>query len=238
MCLAGDRSSPARRISRRLPSSYSEHVKASLPIADNRMSRSPGWIAVDVLMALVSSWIAVSDSTVTASVFHGPVVVRCAAASWFLAISLRRLGPVTALWVASIATVAVVAVQYPVTNLSVASVLALALVSQTHPRGQGAVLAVVPVLAVSGALFLQPEDGGTTAFTLSVALHAGAWLYGESRRLRLIAEENRRRLEIEHLQSTEAARRRRDLLNERARLARELHDAVGHAVTVMVTHAG
>ncbi|WP_051653614.1 sensor histidine kinase [Kitasatospora cheerisanensis] len=68
-------------------------------------------------------------------------------------------------------------------------------------------------------------------FALVCAVHGVSAAVGVATRLRLERAERRRRAAAE-------ARAGRLLAEERARMARELHDAVGHAVTVMVTHAG
>ncbi|WUH97382.1 histidine kinase [Spirillospora sp. NBC_00431] len=196
--------------------------------------RVPGrrwhWVALDVLVAYVSATITIGDSDVTASAFHGPVVVRAAAVVWFAAIAGRRFAPATALWASAAATVATVLAGHPLTNLSAASALALTMVAQTRPRPRAARLAAVPVAAALAALAAE----STEALVLGAVLHGGALLAGEGARSRWEAATALRAHEAERAE----ALRRRALAGERARMARELHDAVGHAVTVMVTHAG
>ncbi|KDN81752.1 histidine kinase [Kitasatospora cheerisanensis KCTC 2395] len=82
-----------------------------------------------------------------------------------------------------------------------------------------------PGRAVLLALAARP------GFALVCAVHGVSAAVGVATRLRLERAERRRRAAAE-------ARAGRLLAEERARMARELHDAVGHAVTVMVTHAG
>lgn len=100
---------------------------------DRPVRRRTWWVLLDVAVAYISAVISVGPSDYTASVTEGPVVVRVAAAVWFMAIALRRFAPATALWAGALATVATVAAHQPVTNLSLPSALALALVAQMRP---------------------------------------------------------------------------------------------------------
>jgi signal transduction histidine kinase len=73
-------------------------------------------------------------------------------------------------------------------------------------------------------------------FVFIPLVFATSWLagYGLTRRLEQVhaAEERARRLELEHEAEARAA-----VAEERARIARELHDVVGHAVSVMTVQA-
>ncbi|MGW4380157.1 sensor histidine kinase [Kitasatospora sp. NPDC004531] len=176
-------------------------------------------------MAWASAGIAVGGDGVTASLWHGGAASRVAVVVWFGALAGRRILPVVALWAGAAATVAVVAAGDPVTNLSLASALPLVVLGRTRRPVVAAALAVVPVSAVLVALSARP------GFALACAVHAASAAVGVATRLRLERAEQRRRAAAE-LRASEV------LAEERARMARELHDAVGHAVTVMVTHAG
>jgi signal transduction histidine kinase len=176
-------------------------------------------------VALLSAWIAVGDSDSTASVDSGPLLVRLAAALWFVAIALRRFAPATCLAAAAVATVLAAAVDEPLTNLSLASALALAMVVRTRPAAAAALLAVGPVAAALAALLTSPE--GRSTWALAALVHLAAALWGVSSRR---AARNRAR--VEQLSREQAVHA------ERARLALDLHDAIGHAVTRMLTCAG
>ncbi|TDD22749.1 hypothetical protein E1287_39610 [Actinomadura sp. KC06] len=197
---------------------------------DRLAGRRWHWVALDVFVAYVSATITIGDSDVTASAFHGPVAVRAAAVVWFAAIAGRRFAPATALWASAAATAATALAGHPLTNLSAASALALTMVAQTRSRPRAAQLAVVPVVTALAALAAE----NTEALVLGALLHGGALLAGDAARSRSDAAAALRA----HEAARAAALRRRALADERARMARELHDAVGHAVTVMVTHAG
>ncbi|WP_242908143.1 sensor histidine kinase [Actinomadura terrae] len=197
---------------------------------DRDADRRWRWVALDLLVAYVSATIAIGESDATASVLGGPLVTRAAAVVWFAAIAGRRFAPATALWASAGATAATALAGEPFTNLSAASALALTMVAQTRPRPHTARLAAVPVAAALAGLATQ----GTSALVLGALLHGGALLAGEAARSRWEAATALQAHEAERV----AALQRRTLADERARMARELHDAVGHAVTVMVTHAG
>ncbi|MCW8380646.1 sensor histidine kinase [Streptomyces justiciae] len=190
--------------------------------SDHRVERGAWWVLLDVVVAYLSAVIAIGPSDHTASVFAGPVVERCCAVVWFTAIVGRRFAPACALWAGATATVAASAAGAEITNVSLASALALTLVVQSRPGRTAAEVAVLPVVAVGVVL-----AGDSDAFVPAVAAHAVAWLAGRAQRAR-----------YETGEALRAHASRQAVAAERARMARELHDAVGHAVTVMVTHAG
>ncbi|MEV0633762.1 histidine kinase [Streptomyces sp. NPDC050619] len=189
---------------------------------DHDVDRGPLWVLLDLITAYLSAVIAVGPSDHTASVLSGPVVERACAVVWFAAIAGRRYAPGCALWAAASATVAASASGAPVTNVSLATALALTLVVQGRPIQRALELAVLPVVAALAVL-----AGDSDAFVPAVAVHTVAWLVGRAGRSRW-----------ETVQALRARDRERAVTAERTWMARELHDAVGHAVTVMVTHAG
>lgn len=188
---------------------------------------------MDLAVAYLSAVIAIGPSDYTASIMDGPLLARSAALVWFASVAARRFAPAVALWCAAAATVAAVFAGIPVTNASLATALALALVLRNRPLRPAMELAILPVGAVV-AVLASPSD----AFVLVLVVHAVAIVVGRAGRIRWEAGEAERLRESERKREAAAARTRRALVAERARMARELHDAVGHAVTVMVTHAG
>jgi signal transduction histidine kinase len=186
------------------------------------VERGPLWVLLDVVIAYLSAVIAVGPSDHTASVLSGPLAERTCAVVWFAAIAGRRFAPLCALWAGAAATVTAVATGAEVTNVSLATALALTLVVRTRPTRQALKCAGPPTLAAVAALATDQN-----AFVPAVAVHGVAWIVGRAGRARREARDALRG------RSSEQA-----VAAERARMARELHDAVGHAVTVMVTHAG
>jgi signal transduction histidine kinase len=94
------------------------------------------------------------------------------------------------------------------------------------------------VLLVSGWLVLPgTEQGVADAAAVFCTFVLGAWLAGlvvrdRSRLVRELREVNRRLIEERD------AAARRVVLDERARVAHELHDVIGHSLTVIVLQAG
>lgn len=72
---------------------------------------------------------------------------------------------------------------------------------------------------------------------LPVGAWAGVWLAGQAAR-QWRATSDRLRNALEELDATAALRERSAVDDERARIARELHDVVGHSMSVMVLQAG
>jgi signal transduction histidine kinase len=106
-----------------------------------------------------------------------------------------------------------------------ATALALTFVVRTRQPHIAAVVSALPLLVTVGALSLHHEGQSTIA--LALALHACAIGFGLVSRS---AERVRDRVK--------GLERDCAVADERDRLARELHDSVGHAVSVMLTHAG
>src|SRR5207248_7004203 len=93
------------------------------------------------------------------------------------------------------------------------------------------VTATVIVTVFHGALPPLPAAAGPYAISVSL------WLVGHAIRTRQLRadafEDKATRLEREQEQATQAA-----IAEERARIARELHDVVAHNVSVMIVQAG
>lgn len=150
--------------------------------------------------------------------------------------ALRRITPLPALAVCVVAQVTALLVGYPPTNAILAIPLALYSVAYTYSRRT-----TVAITVSSVVLFLPWEftdTPGTTQLVLLTAVMFGAAaLAGDgskARRLYADAIEERARQDVERRE----AEMREAVVEERARIARELHDAVGHTVNVLVVHAG
>lgn len=93
----------------------------------------------------------------------------------------------------------------------------------------------IPVMLVG--VFVAEESLSFAAVIAQVMILAGAWVLGDSmRNRRLLTEEYRLRAETAEKAQEEQARRA--VLDERNRIAREMHDVVAHNMSVMVVQAG
>jgi len=131
----------------------------------------------------------------------------------------------------SVAGHAVGGVQYPAW-LALYSVLATETGRRVRAAAIGLVVVTVVVWALADRVSVDADSivGVSILFGLSV-------LGGEfTRTRRALADADRAQVVL--AASQEAAQREHAVLQERARLARELHDALGHAVNVMVMQAG
>jgi signal transduction histidine kinase len=138
-------------------------------------------------------------------------------------------------WVAAIITTssvfAMLADTVPTTGAAVvAEVIALYLVGSRSSR-RIAVLFAVPF--VVNAIFPLGGDDSSGIAILFLVVAVAALAIGDARRLRgeAIAERDASR------RQTESSQRERALMEERARIARELHDVVAHHVSMIAVQA-
>jgi signal transduction histidine kinase len=150
--------------------------------------------------------------------------------------ALRRVAPIPALAVCVVAQATALFVGYPPTNAILAIPLALFSVASVYSRRL-----TVAITVGSVALFIPWEltdaPGTTQLVLLTGVIFGAAALAGDgskARRMYAAAIEERARQDVER-RETEM---REAVVEERARIARELHDAVGHTVNVLVVHAG
>ncbi len=206
---------------------------------DRRQSRHPGWLAGDVALAAVFVWITVESLTSNAYVDEFGTVEGL---GWWLAVSptlllpLRRFAPVTVLAVATGLYMLASASQGD-TNALLAVPFFTYSVGITRPaEASGAIVALAAVL-LSTVVLYGPGDPEWLALPVTTMLVGSGWLvalsirHNQMRANRLASEA----LALRHEQERVAERA---VADERVRIARELHDAVGHAVNVMVLHAG
>lgn len=98
-------------------------------------------------------------------------------------------------------------------------------------------LAGVILVAHAAASGLATENFPIVELGFGVLVWGGAWLAGDRTRLR---RERLAELEARALRAEREAERERRLAaaEERARIARDLHDSAGHAINVILVHAG
>ena len=147
-----------------------------------------------------------------------PLVVATTVAGSLLLV-LRRSHP---LLVLALVTAGTLALGFADRALLVAS-LAVALYScgAYVPRARS-LPAALGALAVTAVAFVVNQTGGAGSSLPMLALLAAAWVFGDNARERSERNEQRARDAV---------------AQERARIARELHDVVSHNVSVMVVQA-
>jgi signal transduction histidine kinase len=98
-------------------------------------------------------------------------------------------------------------------------------------------LAAVLLVAHASVLGLTGTGFPGTAIAFGFLVWGGAWLAGDRARLR---HERMAELEQRALRAEREAQRERRLATaeERTRIARDLHDSAGHAINVILVHAG
>ncbi|WP_067826145.1 sensor histidine kinase [Actinomadura kijaniata] len=155
-----------------------------------------------------------------------------------LAISLRRVRPLSVLLVVLAGQFALTAWHYLPTIPEVAAFL-IAVYSVAAHRGLAhSALGGVVALAVFNVVFtMVPVDNSLMVLLTNNALVAGVWMLGRNLRLRraYFAELEDRAARLERARGTDARAAR---IEERSRIARELHDVVAHHVSVMTVQAG
>ncbi|MDT3441987.1 histidine kinase [Pseudofrankia sp. BMG5.37] len=222
----------ARRSTRKVRGD--RHVRAAFVTLTSRPARSDIWLAVGLATVTVTATVlSPGDPPHRPAGLLGAALVACAA--WSLV--GRHSAPLAASAVTSMAVVvnsaagfATGAVQWPAW-LALFSVFAA---GGLVPRLAGSALAAV---AVGGyALFDRDVptagtfSGIAMCFLISVIAGDAARArraYATEQQARLLGEARERELAVEQAQ-----------FDERARLAGELHDALGHAVNVVVLQAG
>jgi signal transduction histidine kinase len=94
---------------------------------------------------------------------------------------------------------------------------------------------VLGLAALSGSVHVQ--GGGVGNYLFANAIFVGAWLAGFVLRARHLRAEELEQMAVA-LEQEQEARSRAAVAEERARIARDLHDAVAHSVSLMVVQAG
>jgi signal transduction histidine kinase len=189
----------------------------------------PAW--ADPLLALGLVW-AVDGAVL----WDGSSAAIAAAVVTGAAIVLRRRHPLGALTLAVAAEVALLATGYGDRAESplVAILVSLYSLASAAPSRRAWVAAVVAIGIVSVALVAA---GGADAVVEILFFCAAACAAGLAVRT---SRRQAERLQVlaERLARERDARARLAVIDERARVARELHDSVAHAISVMVLQAG
>lgn len=149
---------------------------------------------------------------------------------------LRRVVPLPALAVCVVAQAIGLYAGYPPTNALLAVPLTLYWVAYTSSRRVSVSATAMSMLVLIPYGFGNAPGAAQFVLLNAVVLGAAVLAGDGSKARRLYAEtiEERARQAVERRE----ADMREAVVEERARIARELHDAVGHTINVLVVHSG
>jgi signal transduction histidine kinase len=150
---------------------------------------------------------------------------------------VRRRFPLTVLAACLAGVLALAAGRYAVGAAPLGSIIAFYTVAAVGSRRTARLGVVVLVLGLVLLAALRPIDLSAEGVLVNCALLVGGWVLGTGTRERRALHEARvleaeRRVELERERGSRAA------AEERLRITRELHDVLGHAMSVMVVQAG
>jgi signal transduction histidine kinase len=159
-----------------------------------------------------------------------------------LTLSWRRRHPLIVLGVSTASAAALLLVGFPPTVADLAMVVATYSMAAHSPRRTAIIGGAAFMVALGGLLvlasFKYPHDAPQPQeYAVNFATFAFAWFLGVLQRGRHQHTAELERLNRQ-LASERESRARWAVAEERSRIARELHDVIAHAVSVMVVQAG
>jgi signal transduction histidine kinase len=192
------------------------------PFADVLIAIGFGAISVSITLGIVD------DSAARA-------VGVCLAILHVAPLAVRRRWPELVLGVMAVTGVVYVVVGFPPVGLGPAILAAVYTVAVYRPRSRsvpavaGVTVAMAGVVVASGA--------GLDTAVANIVVFGVAWALGDRNR------QSQQRATVEHdraegLERTREELARRAVVEERLRIARELHDVVAHALSVIAVQAG
>jgi signal transduction histidine kinase len=157
-----------------------------------------------------------------------------------LPVAVRRRNPLRIMGVTGIATTLYYTLGFPDSGGQLGILLAFYTVAANEPRRRAMAAAAVTsigiLLSLMGYAAFSSLAAWATSLGTTYALFGVAWLIGDNLRVRRAytkeLEDRARDLMADHEDRASMA-----VIEERARIARELHDVVAHYVSVMVVQA-
>jgi signal transduction histidine kinase len=214
-------------------------AQASRQQANKQEEQVPLWVLDLLLGVTVSLVIAIVITADQGGLQDPDAVAYLFACAFGASMVLRRRFPVAVLVVTTFLLSAYYILDYPAIGLAVP--VAAALYSAAE-FGHLTAAIIVSLLLVISSTFFRILDGEAIAYLLgyelipTVTLMAAAIALGDSTRsrrtLRAEQEQTARLIEQEH-----AYRAEQQVQMERLRMARDLHDVIGHSISVISLHA-
>ena len=171
--------------------------------------------------------------------FHQPDALNAAIVGVMVAsLVLRRKAPLWVLAGIIAGETTLSALNYaPYPADVIAFLIAVYSVAAHRPLARSAIGGVAAVIAFTALIFSYPVDFSLGDYVTDIALLIWVWWLGRGLRLRraYLAELEDRAQRLERVREGDARTAR---VEERARIARELHDVVAHHVSVMTVQAG
>ena len=171
--------------------------------------------------------------------YHQPDALNAAVVAVMVtALVLRRKAPLSVLAGTIAGEAALSALGYAPSPADViAFLIAVYSVAAHRPLARSAIGGIAAVIAFTALIFSYPVEINLVEYVTNMALLIGVWWLGRGLRLRraYLAELEDRAQRLERVREGDARTAR---VEERARIARELHDVVAHHVSVMTVQAG
>ena len=165
-----------------------------------------------------------------------PLSVAATAAAG-LSLSWRRSRPATSFAVFGACCLVVSLTGHYIGLLSILLLLSLYSLAAYGRRRDGVTGLAVVLLVFAGLALLDVPDLGTADLVQACALLLAAWAVGDAIRSRR-AQQTERLQVAEQAAATAREQAARAIVEERLRIARELHDVVAHSMSLIAVQAG